>query len=280
MPLFTPSDEFLARLTLGAMIRSARESRGLLQSDLARRSHTSQPDVSNIETGSKTIDTKQITQILDALEIPEQGRVEFMDQFRLLAVSPMSYRYIQTHGVARKQDEIGDYERAATKLSVYEPTLIPGLLQTARYARELFGSVGVPAEMIDDAVEGRLRRQRIIVEDGRAIHILMAEAALYSAPTSASVRQEQLRLLRLHVTTDSPRVGVIPTVHGFPPRTGTAFIVVNDALVSAETVVAEQQITDPEDVRAFVNLHKCLASRAVYGETARALVDGAIAHFA
>lgn len=74
--------------------------------------------------------------------------------------------------------------------------------------------------------------------------------------------------------------GIIPTVNGFPPRTGTAFIVVNDSLVSAETVVSEQQITDPEDVAVFVELHEALASRAAYGAAALALVDGALAHLA
>lgn len=278
MKLFTPGDEALARLALGDMIRRARQSRGLNQSDLARSIYASQPDVSNIETGVKTIERRQLDQILDVLDIRQDGRSEFMAQFRMLATSPTSYRYIQTHGVARKQDEIAGYEASAAKLSVYEPTLVPGLLQTARYARELFSSIGVPDEMILDAVESRMRRQRIVSEDGRQIHLLMAEAALYSAPGPDSVRREQLRTLRVYVTADSPQVGIIPTVHGFPPRTGTAFIIVNDALVSAETVVSEQQITDPEDVEAFVRLHSELETRASYGAAALPLIENALAY--
>src|SRR4051812_5778766 len=53
------------------------------------------------------------------------------------------------------------YESSATIIRNFEPTLVPGLLQTEEYAREVLAAVE-PAERVDSLVDLRIERQEII----------------------------------------------------------------------------------------------------------------------
>src|ERR1700733_10424239 len=84
--------------------------------------------------------------------------------------------------LARLREEIGDslgyqaypswfqewtlIEREAKRLRGFEPTLVPGLLETADYARVIFGTrSGVTSEEIDEQATARLKRQEILDRD-------------------------------------------------------------------------------------------------------------------
>ena len=53
-------------------------------------------------------------------------------------------------------------EREAHTLRLWLPILVPGLLQTAEYARALFTAAGEDAEPADELVTARLERQDIL----------------------------------------------------------------------------------------------------------------------
>jgi transcriptional regulator with XRE-family HTH domain len=53
-----------------------------------------------------------------------------------------------------------DFEARATEIKSFEALLIPGLLQTPEYTRELFRTAG--SDNIDERVEERMRRQEIL----------------------------------------------------------------------------------------------------------------------
>ncbi|MDH2428397.1 helix-turn-helix transcriptional regulator [Sphaerisporangium sp. TRM90804] len=89
-------------------------------------------------------------------------------------------------------------EQEATALRSWEPTIVPGLLQTEAYAREIFmASPGITGEEVDERLAGRMQRRGILNRDRPpAVHFIMDEAVLRRAVGGTAVMGEQLRFLR------------------------------------------------------------------------------------
>ena len=164
----------------------------------------------------------------------------------------------------------------------WEPILIPGLLQTADYARALF-QAWQPASSEDDLdalVNGRLERQSILGRDGPPdLWVVLDESVLHRLIGSPKVMHGQLE----HVADTSCRpmvtVQVIPAELGAHGGLLGAFILAGpSSTVYLETAV-EAQITgdDPVKERAaltFDRLTRDALPRGASRDLIRALVDG------
>lgn len=87
------------------------------------------------------------------------------------------------------------FERRAREIKIWQPLVIPGLFQTAQYARALLESARTPdAEAV---VEFRMKRQEILErEDPPRIFALIDERALRQpAPGPEAMREQLHRLL-------------------------------------------------------------------------------------
>jgi hypothetical protein len=84
-------------------------------------------------------------------------------------------------------------ERAAHALRLWSPILIPGLLQTAEYARALFLAAGEDDERADELVAARMDRQAIL-DRARPPHVVavLDEAVLHRLIGTPAVMHDQL----------------------------------------------------------------------------------------
>lgn len=125
---------------------------------------------------------------------------------RLLALTEELTKagWLQRHGAnlpAQVRTLIG-HEDAATDISSFQYNLVPGLLQTSEYAREVIAhNVNVPADEVEDRVSARLRRQQIFNRRKRPVFTFyLHEFALRLPVGGAAVMSEQLHhLLRMSV---------------------------------------------------------------------------------
>ncbi len=89
-----------------------------------------------------------------------------------------------------------EIEREAKQLTTVSPLLIPGLLQTAEYARSIMNLAGVPADEIDTRVAVRVGRRDVIAGRNPAqFRAYVGEAALRTiigGPAAMSYQLEQL----------------------------------------------------------------------------------------
>lgn len=98
---------------------------------------------------------------------------------------------------------IADYSRALVarenetiRLQVFTSSLIPGLLQTEGYARELFreGGGGIDEEQVEERVLARMRRKRLLArEDPPFYWAIFDEAALKRAVGGPDCMRRQLQ---------------------------------------------------------------------------------------
>jgi hypothetical protein len=84
--------------------------------------------------------------------------------------------------LTERQREIGELEKEATSICVFQPTMVPGLLQIADYARRVMGHGNLSDQAdIDAAVQKRLERQTILYDQTKRF-VLLTEIALRWRP--------------------------------------------------------------------------------------------------
>lgn len=88
-----------------------------------------------------------------------------------------------------------DEEQDATDLYCWEPTIVPGLLQTQGYARHILGaSPGITEDEVEQRVAGRVRRRTILDrERPPLISAVIDEAVLHRNIGGPAVMADQLR---------------------------------------------------------------------------------------
>jgi transcriptional regulator with XRE-family HTH domain len=106
-------------------------------------------------------------------------------------------------------------ERVAHMLRLWSPVLVPGLLQTAEYARALFLASGLDEESAQEHVAVRLSRQAIL-ERPRPPHmvVVLDESVLHRLIGSAQVMADQMT----HIADLSERPSI--SVQVIPADTG------------------------------------------------------------
>lgn len=276
-PVLTSSDQDLAFVMLGRMIRRLRESRGLTQQQLAAAMNSTQGNISKYETAQLRLDAHLVSLLGRALAASAQEQRELKVQFALTRKSASSYGVIFGGGADEKQKSIGVYEQASRTIDEYEPSIIPGLLQVPSYTREVMKAFRVPAASIERATAERAKRQVILSQPQRRFHFIVSEVSLHTVPGARESQIEQLEsLLLLHFARANTSIGILPLEGGTIPLAMTGFIVFDSMFATAETTVDEQQIKDPSDVRVLVNLHRELSQKAVYGEDAMLLIRKAV----
>lgn len=167
---------------LGAKVRRARERKGLTQSQLAGALFTSPNRVAQIELATDPPTFKMMKQIEQVLGIDEQ----LEELWHLISKQPYpswSTRFLALQGKARLIYEFGH--------------IVPGLLQTAEYARALMEAVQVLDEFpVQERLNARMARQEVF--DGDAppwLGVVLGEAALRQQVGSKEVMRAQLEWL-------------------------------------------------------------------------------------
>jgi hypothetical protein len=106
-----------------------------------------------------------------------------------MALADAAYTEVHPWDVAMRghshlQDDIQEIESRSRAVLVYEPTLVPGLLQTAEFARRVFTlfEPAYPEHVIPGVTAGRVERQAALFDPARQFGFLDTEAALRLRP--------------------------------------------------------------------------------------------------
>ena len=184
-------------------------------------------------------------------------------------------------GLPSRQRSIADIE-AKTKLTRnFEPCFVPGLLQTAQYARYRFiegdpGDTdrGVPKSEteVDEAIAARIERQQILHRGDKKFHFVMTEAVFHYQVCPPDVMAGQLGHLISMTTLPTIRVGIIP--FSAPMSVGPihGFYLYDNTLVLVELFTAVLNVSQTDEIGAYERVFGHLAEAAVYGAEARTLL--------
>jgi transcriptional regulator with XRE-family HTH domain len=249
------------------MVRTLRRNAGLTGVELARLVGVSQSRISRIETGHLIPHPDEVDRLASALKLDADGREQLHDQARASRSTMQSWRLMHTQGVGKHQTDIGRMEQTATKIRMFQPNLVPGLLQTAEYARRAI-ELATDAQDVGLGVARRMTRQQILYDRGKSFEFLITEGALRWRIAPADAHAGQLHHLASLATLENVSLGVIPWHAQVGAHQTTMFCVFDDALAYVELHNGEVATEDQQDIAHYAAVFAALKDSAVTGEDA------------
>lgn len=178
-------------------------------------------------------------------------------------------------GIARHMEKSRRLEARTRLFRVFEVGIIPGLLQTPQYARELLTLLarwkGLPTSDVEAAVAARLTRQRALASGAR-FAIVLEQMALRARVGEVETMIAQLAHLLAVAARQNVSLGIIPDDIRRTMWAQPGFWVFDDSRVVIETPSAELTITQPSEVAIYTRMFATLAEMAVTGAAARELI--------
>jgi transcriptional regulator with XRE-family HTH domain len=263
---------------LGAAMRKLREQAGLTGRQIGMRTSWDATRVSRIESGQVQIDVAQLCWYLGILRVPHDVAVPLIDMCREAKKNPGFW--VSAHG-ERVPDVFSSliyHESTTNKATIYEPQVLPGLLQTERYAQAMIGgNITYTKDAVESSVQIRLARQWVLSRRDRFFSFYIHEQALRTVVGDRAIMAEQMLALALSANAPGVQVRVIPGSIGDHPTLLSSFHVFefkeHEALVHLEqAAVASFWFEDRDLVKHYRDLALHLADVASSVEESRAFI--------
>ncbi|MFF3224127.1 helix-turn-helix domain-containing protein [Nocardia suismassiliense] len=266
-----------ARQALGQTLRGLRRDAGLSGRQLASLAGWHESTVSKIETGDRSPTEDQLRAYCIHTGNEEQ-LPDLIATLRNVEATYLEWRRVLGTGTKRRQNQAVKLAEASRLMRIFQPHIIPGILQTAEYAaavlRRYVDFYHVPDD-VEEGVAKRLERQQLLYKGDHRFHILIAEQALHTTVGADSEMLGQLDRLLAVIGLPRVRLGVVPTAAELPMQI-TNFVMFDDRLVLVETVAAELSVTQPREIAVYGRVFEILSGQSVTGEAARGLVRRAM----
>lgn len=261
----TSAYEYEARRTkLAARLRTLRIEKELTGRGLASASGVSQSKISKIETGQQLPTGEDITKLGTALRLPSKTTDELVREAHALANEFLTWDVAGPRGLRRKQESVAALERRTDRTRTFQPLVVPGLLQTAKYAQAIMRlSTAYSEEDVEAGVAARLTRQSILFSDEHQFEFLLHENALRVRLGSANMMRAQLDRLRTLTTLSNVSIMVIPWQAQLPAVPMIGFTVYDQALVRIELPSNRGEIRRPRDIAAYIDAYNALKTVAL-----------------
>ncbi|WP_030746723.1 helix-turn-helix transcriptional regulator [Streptomyces sp. NRRL S-31] len=265
------------RRKLGAELRTLRTGAGLTSGEAARLVGWHQSKVSRIETGASGVKPADLRSLLDAYGVRDRhlrelllvlagsedagGRHRWWHAYR--GVLPPTYR------------DFISLESQASAMRTLETSVVPGLLQTAEYARAVTRAVvkDVDEDRLDTLVEVRLARQDVLRSDPPLVlSAVLDEAVLRREVGGPRVMARQLERLMEAARLPQVRLQVLPLAAGAHVGLTGPFVIFSFPSTSDLDVVVLDQLTSSlylerkEDLLAYSEAFTTLQFHALSPE--------------
>jgi len=258
---------------ISGTLRELRARSGLSGVRAAALAGISQSRISRIESGVFVPKDTEIRALCRLYQTSEDVTAGLLEAAADLRIEAGPARLVIRRGDAHKlQERIGRIEAESADIGVFQPALIPGLLQTADYMRAVFSDGGdLTGQDLERSVAARITRSQILGSD-KQFTFIVPEGALRWQATSPAVMAAQLD----HLAELAGRlpVGVIPWTRPVTVFTTTGFSLYDRRTVILGTRSGTSFITDPRDVADYVSLFDTLTSLALFGQEAQSIISG------
>lgn len=275
-----PTDDNLSsrRTRLGEQLQQLRNATGVSGRKMAADLGWSQPKISRAESGLNMPPIEDIRRWLDYCNASEQQKHEVLALADEVATEVVTNRELNRGGHAAQQRARIKHDADADHISIYQPEVVPGSLQTPEYTRRLLLAIGsATPDTVADSVAARMERQAILYDESKTISAVITETALAWQPWPASVSREQLDRLRTLAALPNVHIGIVSRERQKKAPTSNSFVLTHwpdGAMdVVTESLTAEVTITDPVDVAVYQDMFKQQQQYAAYGEDALLLLD-------
>jgi len=238
------------RRELGVQLRTLRMERGLTVEQVAERLLCSPSKVSRMETGHRTATLRDVRDLSEIYGITDQaGRERLMT----LAREARQQAWWQSYGL-QYSDYVG-LEAEAVSVSDFQSSVVPGLLQTADYARANHEGTmpRLSPDEIERLIEAKLTRQRLLSKPAPpAFATVLDEAVLHRLVGGPAVMRAQLDRLVEAASHPNITIQVIPFTVGAHPGMESNFNILElrdtPGIVFVEGLIGSHYLQKPEEL--------------------------------
>jgi transcriptional regulator with XRE-family HTH domain len=266
---------------LAGQLREVRKDAELTARQVARAAGWHESKCSRIENARTIPSPADIRAWCKICGVPDQA-TDLTATLRAIDSMYIEWRRQVPAGMRRVQEASLPLWERTRQFRIYEPGVIPGLFQTAGYARARMGRIiefnGIPDDL-DAAVAARLERQRVLRHGDHQFAVVLEEWALRSRIGSTEMMAAQLAHLLHELALPAVSLGIIPVSAARTMWSSPGFWIFDESRVLVETPAAELAITQPREIAVYLRTFNELAAMAVYGSRARELISRAAADF-
>ncbi|MFD0690534.1 helix-turn-helix domain-containing protein [Actinomadura fibrosa] len=269
------------RRKIGDALREFREELGLTQCAASRILECSQASVSAYENGHRAIRPRDLKYILDTYGVTDE-----LVRGRLLSLAAQGRQRGWWHNFEERFEpgvvDFASLEADASRILIFEPERVHGLLQTEAYAHAVILGSGSAVRSPRDAeteVNFRLHRQRLHEQTNPPrISVILGEGALRQLIGGPVVMREQHR--KLLTMGERPHISlrVIPFSAGAHPGHG-AFTILSVGIDAPLDVVAIDCLTrnwyidEPPEIEYYTEAFEALEGFALSESDSRTLIE-------
>jgi transcriptional regulator with XRE-family HTH domain len=254
------------RRELGALLRALRNEKGLTVEQVAERLLCSASKVSRMETGHGIATPRDIRDLCDLYDVADQAERDRMMQ---LSHDGKQQGWWQSYDLPYST-YVG-LEAEAVSISDFQSSVMPGLLQTADYARA--GHEGamprLSLEEIDRRIEAKLTRQNLLTQpDPPFFNAVLDEAVLHRQVGGPRTMQAQLEHLIEIADLPNVTVQVITFTLGAHPGVESNFNILDmpvptPGVVFVEGLVGFLYLERADDLERYRTIFRRLQSIAL-----------------
>ncbi|MGP4021354.1 helix-turn-helix domain-containing protein [Saccharopolyspora sp. 5N708] len=260
---------------LAKELRAARNELGLSMKLVGKQLGWSEAKVSRVENAKQGITESDVSAILAVLRVTGTDRERLLKMAREID-QPAWWELGRE--LPQQLTALIDAEQRATRITHVALNMIPGLLQTRAYTRQIMEAGGLPLDELEDHVSIRQVRQGILTRrDPVALDSYIDETALLRPVGGPRVMAEQLRQVVSASEEPNVTIRVLPLELGAHACLSGTFVIY-EFVKSRPVVYLEGRssgafIDAPEDVGLFWDALKHLETQASNSPASQEILD-------
>jgi len=259
---------------IGIRIRRLHENAKVSGRELARRVGSAQSYISKIESGKIRPSHSFCVKVARILALKPREKSELLNLVSL-------YR-AEHHPLSKEREALRERQRAIQRLEkeciqfrVFQPILVPGLLQTRQYMDAIFRRYTRDPHELTETVKKRLERQSVLRDKRRSFRFLIAESSILTNVAGYEVMRDQIEeLIRL-----SARPNILISLLGkeviIPPDAKipmAGFEILDESVVIMDTLNGYVTFRHPNDVGEHITVFDQLEKLGANGDVFRGKV--------
>jgi transcriptional regulator with XRE-family HTH domain len=262
---------YVRRLRLTSELRKLRTDAGLTTAQLAAKIGQSRQQISRLENGHEA-DLDDVMKILEVLGVEGDRWTEIVTVARQAAERGW---WESKRGIGQRQAVYANLEAGATTIREYQQTFIPGLLQTADYARarnDAEAALQIKADP-EQVLDGRAGRQRMLRRPGGPSYEVVLDEIVIRRPTAPDhVLRAQFEHI-IAAVRGGPQfsVRILPVTARIEnltvPRCTYSLYTFDDPrdpmVVAIDTVTSDLVLTSPDEAAPYGELYRSLCNAAL-----------------
>jgi transcriptional regulator with XRE-family HTH domain len=260
---------------LAAGLREVREAHGVGLRQLARILGFAPQVLSLWEKGLRLPSVADVALILGFFEVRGENQRHLLELART-ARDP-DWVSAGSPEIPEPLSGLLECERAATSVSNWALGIIPGLLQTADYARALLNNSNLTLAQADARLAVRLGRQKILTRaDPIQLSAVLYETAFREPVGDQDIMSDQYDHLLAMSRLPNISLRILPTGQGYHPGLLGSFLIYEyedlPPIVFLENYSGSVFLSEREHITAYRQLAKMVSSNALSEDASRELI--------